>query len=104
MSVHVAILLPRYLRMILSGKKTTESRLTKTARAPYQAIESGERIFFKASSGPYMATAIARSVTFHDALTPSRVARMKSKLNHAVCGDDAYWDWNLQRVTPTQPI
>lgn len=93
MSVHVAILLPRYLRMILAGDKTIESRLTKTARAPFRAIEAGERIFFKASSGPYMATAIVQSVTFHDALTPSHVSRMKSNLNRAICGDDAYWEW-----------
>ena len=91
MSVHVAILLRPYIRLILSGRKTIESRLTRTSRAPYRAIEPGERIFFKASSGPYMATAVADAIEFHDKLTPGKVHDLRRRLNDRVCGDGRFW-------------
>ena len=62
MPVHVAILLRPYIKLILSGRKTVESRLTITPRAPFEGIKPGDRIFFKASAGPYMATAVADAV------------------------------------------
>lgn len=93
MPVHVAILIPKYLRLILDGQKTIESRLTKTSRDPYHAIEPGERIFFKASSGPYMATAIADRVAFFQGLKPGDVQQLKAKYNKEICGEDDFWDW-----------
>jgi ASC-1-like (ASCH) protein len=93
MPVHVAILLKPYIRLILDGTKTVESRLTVTPRTPYQRIRPGDRIFFKASSGPFMAEAVADRVEFHENLTPQAVARLKRKHNAQVCGDEAYWQW-----------
>ncbi len=93
MSIHVAILLKRYIRLILEGRKTIESRLTRTARAPYRAIEPGERIYFKASSGPYMATAVADKVVCYDRLTPVDVEKFRNRFNDRVCGDADYWQW-----------
>lgn len=93
MSVHVAILLKRYIRMIISGEKTIESRLTKTSRAPYRRIESGDVIHFKASSGPYMAKAVADKVRFFEHMTPDDVARIKARYNDRIRGDEAYWQW-----------
>jgi predicted transcriptional regulator len=92
MSIHVAILKPTYARMILDGKKTVESRLTRTAQPPYRAIESGERIFIKASAGPFMATAIAGLIEQHQGLEPRDIQRLHRHHNNAVCGDDAYWE------------
>jgi hypothetical protein len=91
MPVHVAILKWPYLRQILLGHKTMESRFTKTARAPYQKIEPGERIYFKASGGPFQATAIAETVAYYDHLTPQQVDAMRTAFNDVICGDDDYW-------------
>ncbi len=91
MSIHVAILKRPYLKLILAGRKTVESRLTRTAQPPYGRIVTGERIFLKASAGPFMATALAGQVEQHDGLTPGAIARLQSRHNHAVCGDPAYW-------------
>lgn len=93
MSVHVAILLRRYIQLILAGRKTVESRLTRTPRPPYRAIRPGDRVYFKASSGPYMATAIVGGVEFHQNLTPNQVSALRKRLNHAVCGDAQFWQW-----------
>jgi hypothetical protein len=71
--IHIAVLIQPYLDFILQGKKTVESRLTMQARDPFDNIEKGERIYFKQSSGPYRATAIADQVLFEDNLTPRRI-------------------------------
>ena len=41
--IHVAIMMKRYLDLVLDGTKTVECRLTRQARAPYEAIEPGEK-------------------------------------------------------------
>jgi len=91
MADHVAILKWPYAQMILDGQKTVECRLTRTARAPYGCIKAGERIIFKVSSGPFIATAIASKVEFSDNLTPKKVASLRQRFNHAIHGDDAFW-------------
>lgn len=91
MSIHVAILLRPYLTAVLAGTKTIESRLTKTARPPYGAVQPGERLFFKESGGPFRATALVRDVAEFADLTPSRVDRLRQRYEAAVGGDDAYW-------------
>ena len=111
MPIHVAILKRPYIRLILEGKKIVESRLTRTAQPPYRAIESGERIFIKASSGPFMATAIAGKIEQHEGLEPSDILRLRLRHNLAVCGDDSYWELKQSSryavfvsLTQVQPI
>jgi hypothetical protein len=87
----VAILHKAYLRLILAGRKTVESRLTRTARPPYGQVGPGERIYFKASAGPFMATAVAGRVDCRDGLTPEAVRELHREYNTAVCGDEDYW-------------
>ena len=91
--IHVAILMRPYVEMILSGRKTIESRLTKTSRAPYGVIERGERIYFKQSGGPFRATAVVDEVLCVDGLTPRHVRRLKKIYNSGICGDDQFWEW-----------
>ena len=91
MPVHVAILRRPYLDLILAGRKTVESRLTRTAMPPYRAIAPGERVFLKQSAGPFMATAVATHAEFHEGLTPAKVGALRRRLDTAVCGGDAYW-------------
>lgn len=91
MARHVAILLKRYIELILQGSKTIESRLTRTACAPYRRIEPGDRIYFKESSGPYRAMAVAGEVLFHEGLTPVAVEALRRRHNEAIRGDEGYW-------------
>ena len=89
--IHVAILKPGYLHAILEGRKTIESRLTKTKQPPFGLVEAGERIFLKVSSGPFMATAIAGEVQSIEILQATDLKRLHKRYNKAICGDDAYW-------------
>jgi len=89
--IHVAILKPEYIRDILAGRKTIESRFTKTNQPPYGRIEAGERLFLKASGGPFMATALASNVQSWPDLTPPRMREIEKRFRAAIGGDDAYW-------------
>jgi len=91
MSIHVAILYQRYIKLILNGHKTVESRLTRTARAPFGRIQPGQRIYFKASCGPMMATAVAGAVRAFENLSPDRIDRLRKRWNKRVCGNEDYW-------------
>jgi hypothetical protein len=91
MACHVVILKRAYLAAILRGDKTIESRITRTAQPPYRAVKPGDRLFLKVSAGPFMATAVAGEVVFHDGLTPSAVDALRDRYRPTVGGDDAYW-------------
>ncbi|MEM1446217.1 MAG: ASCH domain-containing protein [Planctomycetota bacterium] len=91
MSIHVAILQKPYLDAVLEGRKTIESRLTKTKREPFEAITTGERLFLKQSGGPFRATALATRVEPFANLTPPDVEWLRQKYQASVGGDDAYW-------------
>lgn len=90
--IHVAIILPKYAQLLLSGIKTIESRLTNTARAPFELIEKGERIYFKVSAGEFCATAIAEHIIFMRELNQSKIKRMKKDYNHGIMGESSFWE------------
>ncbi len=111
MPIHVAILKRPYLKLILSGHKTVESRLTRNAPPPYNAIQTDERIFLKASSGPFMATALAGTIEQHSNLTPSDIKKLRKRHDTAVCGNDEYWQMKREsrfavfvQLTQVEPI
>ncbi|MEL7088885.1 MAG: ASCH domain-containing protein [Planctomycetota bacterium] len=91
MSIHVAILKREYLRLILSGQKAVESRLMKVRCPPFGLVTRGERLFFKVSGGPFMATALADEVHDFADQTPAQIDALCDRWNPAVCGPLAYW-------------
>ncbi len=91
MSVHVAILVSPYPRLILEGRKTVESRFSRLRREPFGAIRPGDRIYFKLSGGPFVATAVAERVWMADRITPEKMDRIRERHNEAICAPDAYW-------------
>ena len=90
--IHVAILKPGYIKDILAGRKTVESRLTKTNQPPHGRVVSGERLFLKASGGPFMATAIAGEVLSFSGITSAEIRQIRDQYGEQIGGDDAYWD------------
>jgi ASC-1-like (ASCH) protein len=75
MAIHVAIMREPYLSYILDGSKTIESRFTKNKCAPYQAIKTGDMIYFKKSGGKIVAIAMVSSVKFY-VLSPGTIDRI----------------------------
>ncbi|MCC6682407.1 MAG: ASCH domain-containing protein [Phycisphaeraceae bacterium] len=91
MSVHVAILLPRYVDLILRGVKTIESRLYRNQMPPIGCAKVGERIYLKQSGGPFRAIARIAAVDEHRNLIPRDVNELARRYNESVCGDPEYW-------------
>lgn len=91
MSLHVAILLPKYLTEILDGSKTVESRLMKNSQPPLGCVKQGDRIYFKQSAGPFRATAVAANVEEYHDLTVESLRGLCTKYNPKVRGEANYW-------------
>lgn len=89
--IHVAVLIQPYLDLLVSGEKTIECRLTKDNRAPFEAIEPGERIYFKQSAGPYRAVGTAEHAAFESNLNAKRIREIERDYNHAILGEPAFW-------------
>lgn len=89
--IHIAILKPGYIKAILAGTKTIESRLTRTMQAPHGKVVAGERLFLKASGGPYLAMAIASRVESWLDATPRDINEIERKYRKQIGGDDDYW-------------
>ncbi|MEM7680553.1 MAG: hypothetical protein AAF288_01215 [Planctomycetota bacterium] len=91
MAVHVAILRSAYLKRVLSGAKTVESRLSRGAGAPFGKVKPGDRLFFKHSGGPFGATALAGQVHSEADATPARIDALGRRFDRTVCGGADYW-------------
>lgn len=92
---HVAVLKREYIDAILDGRKTIESRLSRTRREPLHAVRPGDTVYFKQSSGGYRAAARVRRVEFHEDLSPKDVRAIKRRVNSSVLGDPTYWRQKL---------
>ena len=91
MSKHIAILNKKYIDLILSGKKTIESRITKYNLPPYKTIALNDTIYFKQSSGPFLAKAKIKNILFLDNLTHAKINNIHKKYNKQICATPDYW-------------
>lgn len=57
--IHVAIVSPEYLPLIEDGVKVVESRLSKHRIVPFEAVEAGDIILLKQTSGSIQLIAVA---------------------------------------------
>ena len=92
MRSHIAILKKKYMDLILSGRKTVESRITMNACEPFGKIGVGERIYLKVSSGPFIGITKAMAVDTYEGLDAGEVMKLYEKYDEAVCGGKAYWE------------
>jgi ASC-1-like (ASCH) protein len=88
---HLVILKKPYLNDILQGRKSVESRFTRTKRYYFGRVRPGDRLFLKFSSGPVCATAIVSKVKSFKDLTPDRICRIEHQYNCDIKGSSEYW-------------
>jgi hypothetical protein len=108
---HLVILKKPYLNAILNGRKTIESRLTKTKCSPFGRVKIGDKLFLKESGGPVCATAAVAAVKYYENLTPPKIAEIKQQYNRQIGGSEEYWQNKadcpfgfLAWLTDVQPI
>ncbi len=88
---HLVILKKHYLDEILTGRKTIESRFTKTKRFEFGQVLAGDKLFLKLSSGPVCAMASVTAVENFENLNKKRLDDIRRRYNHNIRGSDAYW-------------
>ena len=88
---HLVILKTEYIEAILEGRKTIESRFTKTRREFFGRVSPGDKLFLKVSSGPVCATAKVTKVKWYENLTLKQIRQLKGKHNKQILGADEYW-------------
>ncbi|MCH9022036.1 MAG: hypothetical protein IID32_04660 [Planctomycetes bacterium] len=91
MKTHVAILKRQYLKLILSGQKNMECRLTRINCPPFGKISVGDCILLKESGGPVKGQAIARKIWSFENLDPKQIKNIRKRFNHRIQADDAFW-------------
>ena len=69
MQHHLAIFTQPWLDLILEGKKTIDSRLSKVQCAPYDKISAGDVVYMKESGGLVKGQFIASKVDTYEDLT-----------------------------------
>jgi ASC-1-like (ASCH) protein len=88
---HLVILKKPYLDAILAGRKTIESRLTRTRHHFFGQVQAGDKLFLKVSSGPVCAAATVAAVKCFENLTPQQIGDIKRRYNHYIQADEQYW-------------
>lgn len=92
---HLVILKEPYLDAILAGRKTIESRFTRTRPYFFGQVQPDDRLFLKVSSGPVCAAATAAAVSYFENLTPAKILDLKQKYNDHITADDKYWQTKI---------
>lgn len=91
-AVHLAIFVEPYLRFILEGRKTVESRFSSRRCAPYQKVQVGDILLLKRSSGPVVGLCEVASVWFYR-LNPESWDNIKKEFAQDLCVQDpGFWE------------
>jgi ASC-1-like (ASCH) protein len=93
--IHLAIFNEPYLKYILNGQKTVESRFAINKIAPYKQISKGDILLLKKSSGPIMGICKVKEVWFYN-LNPELIRNIRNEFTESLCAQDPFF-WE-QRV------
>jgi hypothetical protein len=88
--IHVAIFCEPFLSLVLSGKKTIESRFSRNRCAPYGVIGDGDIILIKEVAGPICGVTLARRSWSYDLLTQP-IEQIRNRFGSGICADDGFW-------------
>lgn len=88
---HLVILKKPYIDMILAGEKVVESRFFRIRKPFIGQIQKGDRLYLKVSSGPVCAEAKVCDVKVFDGLSPGKIAAIRQRYNHLICGEEDFW-------------
>lgn len=87
MQHHLAIFTQPWLDLILEGRKTIDSRLSKVRCAPYGKISGGDIIYMKESGGLVKGQFIASKVDTYEDLTPDILRNINTQYHQEIFVD-----------------
>lgn len=90
--LHLAVFVEPYLRYVLKGKKTVESRFSVNRCSPYGQVSPRDIIILKKSGGPVCGVCYVREVWFYQ-IEENSLHEIKSKFDRALCiSNTTFWD------------
>lgn len=88
---HLAIFKGEGAEKILSGKKTIESRFSKSKIAPFGVVSSGDLVYIKPSGGAIIGQFRVKKVIYFDGLDVEVIGEIREKYGEKIAVDEAYW-------------
>ena len=88
--IHLAVFAEPFLSMVLSGRKTIESRFSRNRCAPYGEIGDGDIVLIKEVAGPIRGLALARRTWCYELVTEP-IDRIRYRFGPGIGGDDEFW-------------
>lgn len=91
MNRHLAIFKGGAGELILSGKKTVESRFSRVKNPPFGVISSGDLVYIKPSGKDIIGQFKVKKVYFFDGLTPQDIIKIKKEYGGNMTANSSYW-------------
>ena len=88
---HLAIFKGDGGELILSGKKTMESRFSKRKNPPFGLISAGDLVYIKPSGKDPIGQFRVKKVIFFDGLEIGDIGEIREKYGKELAVDEAYW-------------
>lgn len=92
---HLAIFKGDGGKLILTGKKTIESRFSKRANPPFRQVSSGDLVYIKPSGKDVIGQFKVKKVIFYDGLEIGDLRELKEKYGEGLAVGEDYWDSKL---------
>lgn len=89
--LHLAVFVEPYLRLILRGRKTIESRFSVKSLAPYRKVEIGDVLLLKRAGGPVTGACRVADVWFYGLEANSWSAIRKDFADAMCVSDTEFW-------------
>jgi hypothetical protein len=89
--LHLAVFVEPYLRFILDGKKTVESRFSSVRCAPYDKVNTGDLILLKKAGGPVSGICRVDSAWFYE-VDRTSLNEIRREFAAQICpADSTFW-------------
>jgi hypothetical protein len=89
--LHLAVLVEPFLRLLLDGTKTIESRFSRIRCAPWAVLHEGHIVAVKKTGGPVLGAFQAGEVHGYH-ITPDEVGELRKRFAERICAtSDEFW-------------
>ncbi len=88
---HLAIFSGNLGEEILNGKKTIDSRFSKSKIPPFSVISSGDLVYIKPSGKDIIGQFRVQKVIFFDGLDVEVVREIRERYGDQIMADESYW-------------
>lgn len=113
-NIHLAVCREPYLKFMMEGRKTVETRFAKRCCAPFERVADGDIVLLKRSAGKVVGVCIVKKVWFYK-LDHGSLDSIRQLFGPAICAaDETFWEDRksaavatlmlIEHVTPIQDV